>query len=183
MKIKEKQKQMQLLDVYTKKEYKCPICGDAIYYAKIADNSGKLVTKDGQLPNGKFGKDTNVLSGAVDVNVKDRLHKCTAAKTTDQYNTLSQGPMDAINSGGTVLATAEVKWNVSHGLTELQSKLKEGLVDLTSVAYQVTKEQHPDLSDQNGLFGQIVSAKTTVLSNLVIAENLKKLREELANKS
>ena len=66
----------QIADVFTKKEYECAKCKGKIYYAKLADESGKLITTDGLEPNGRYGKDSNVLSGAVDVLVKDRFHAC-----------------------------------------------------------------------------------------------------------
>lgn len=68
---------MKILDVYTKKQYECKKCNGAIYYAKIANDKGELITTDGKQPNGKMGKESNVVSGAVDATVQDRLHKCT----------------------------------------------------------------------------------------------------------
>ena len=68
---------MNVLEVYTKKEYECKKCKAKIYYGKIADDNGALYTNDGQQPNGKFGKDSNVISGAVDVNNKEKLHSCS----------------------------------------------------------------------------------------------------------
>jgi hypothetical protein len=179
-KIKEL-KIMQLLDVYTKKEYTCPVCNAAVYYAKIADNSGKLVTTDGQPPNGVYGKGNNVLSGAVDANVKDRLHNCTAEKTTKKYQELTQEPLanQAINSPNyKPPVKPKVVWNASNGETAVQKLLKDGYKEINDLAYHLTLQQHPEMSDQDGLFGQIVSAKSTVLSNLLIAESLKRLREQ-----
>ena len=68
---------MQVVDVYTKKEYMCKKCNAVIFYGKITDDSGKLITEDGQTPNGKFGRDSNVLSGAVDANAQTTLHECS----------------------------------------------------------------------------------------------------------
>ena len=68
---------MQVTDVYTKKEYTCKKCGQSVYYGKITDDDGNFYTIDGLMPNGKFGKESNVISGAVDVLVKDRLHACS----------------------------------------------------------------------------------------------------------
>ena len=68
---------MKVTDVYTKKSYTCKTCNQEILYGKITDDNGVLYTTDGRPPNGKFGKESNVVSGAVDSAVKDRLHSCT----------------------------------------------------------------------------------------------------------
>jgi len=68
---------MQVIDVYTKKAYTCKKCNGEIYYGKITDDKGNIYTVDGHMPNGKYGKETNVISGAVDALVKDRLHECS----------------------------------------------------------------------------------------------------------
>ena len=52
---------MNIIDIYTKKEYTCKKCDGQVYYGKVTDESGKIVTKDGAWPNGKFGKESNVL--------------------------------------------------------------------------------------------------------------------------
>ena len=67
---------MKVIDVYTKKAYKCSQCNAEIYYGKITDDDGNIYTVDGKMPNGVFGKGNNVLSGAVDALVKDKLHEC-----------------------------------------------------------------------------------------------------------
>ncbi len=67
---------MEILDVYTKKEYTCKKCNGQIYYAKLKAPDGTMVTKDGQQPNGKYGKESNTLSAAVDVNNKEKFHEC-----------------------------------------------------------------------------------------------------------
>ena len=67
---------MEIESVYTKKEYVCNKCNQKIYYAKIADEAGDIVTKDGRKPNGKYGKESNTLSVAVNVSKKSEFHEC-----------------------------------------------------------------------------------------------------------
>lgn len=177
---------MQILDVYTKKDYQCPICKQGIYYAKIANDKGELVTKDRQPPNGKFGKENNVLSGAVDMHVKDRLHSCTEGKLQQTYNELTQAGLaeQAINAKGDWSKAARIKWPDKKDFIAFGNKeqdLIHGFNSVEEVAYFLTKEQHPELSDQDNVFGQIVHAKSLVLTNLLIAENLKLLRESKTN--
>ena len=68
---------MKVVDVYTKKEYQCKKCNLPIFYGKITDDSGNMYTDDGQAPNGKFGRDSNVISGAVDITSQGTLHACS----------------------------------------------------------------------------------------------------------
>lgn len=67
---------MKVVNVYTKKEYKCSKCSAVIFYGKITDDQGNLYTTDGHQPNGKFGKESNIVSGAVDAGTS-KLHGCT----------------------------------------------------------------------------------------------------------
>ncbi len=94
---------MKIADVYTKKEYECKKCNSKIYYAKITDDSGNIYTVDGLMPNGKYGRESNVISGAVDVNVKDRLHECTKHYVEDAVAKAPPAP----GSGGTLPGTAK----------------------------------------------------------------------------
>lgn len=68
---------MQVVDVYTKKEYKCKQCNAPVFYGQITNDSGDKYTEDGQPPNGKFGRDSNVISGAVDAASQSTLHGCS----------------------------------------------------------------------------------------------------------
>ncbi len=168
---------MQIKDVYSK-EYTCR-CGKKVQYGKVTDNDGNFITEDGQAPNGKLGKDDNRLSAAVDVGTTN-LHGCNAKNVTDKYNRLSQPSLGdgAINSGKTS-SKPDVDWkDINHGETPLQKELREGYEEINSLAYQLTVKQHPGISDQDNVFGQIVHAKSLVLTNLLIAKNLKKLREQ-----
>lgn len=168
---------MNILDVYTKKEYDCPKkCGAKVYYAKLADDTGKYVTTDGLLPNGKYGKESNVLSGAVDVNVKDALHRCTLGETTEKYWKLVRGTKPVEKQITTTSSvTPNVRWSeVPEKLTATQSKLYHGYHELTTVAYMLTKEQHPHEEEDSSIFGMIVHAKSLVLSNLLLTEAITK---------
>lgn len=173
---------MQILDCYTKKEYDCPKkCGGKVYYAKIADDGGAYVTLDGLPPNGKYGKESNVLSGAVDVNFKDRLHRCTLGETEDKYWKILEGKKPKTVGVADVVAVLEpkthniVKWPViPEQFSDTQSELYHAYQDVNMIAYQLTKEQHPDEPEWSNLFGQIANAKATILSNLFLAQAIKK---------
>jgi hypothetical protein len=77
---------MEIQSVYTKKEYVCNKCNQKIYYAKIADELGDVVTKDGRQPNGKYGKESNTLSAAVNVSDRNKFHECYKEFAEKQYN-------------------------------------------------------------------------------------------------
>lgn len=172
---------MQITDVYTKKEYDCPKkCGEKVYYAKLSDDTGKYVTTDGLSPNGKYGKDSNVLSGAVDINVKDRLHRCVLGETTEKYWKLV-GPKPAASVVTSTIVvntnkeTSTVRWPaIPDQLTDAQSELYHAYQQVNVIAYMLTKEQHPHLADDESLFGMIANAKATILSNLFLAQAIKK---------
>jgi hypothetical protein len=176
---------LQIVDVYDK-DYTCGKCNSTIQYAKIKDNDGNYVTEDGKPHNKKFGKDDNRLSGAVDKGTTN-LHGCSSKGVVDKYNRLTQGSIaeQAINSGNPQ-TIPKVDWGtVLSGETANQTELKQGYEEINSLAYNLTEKQHPELSDQENVFGQIVHAKSLVLTNLLIAKNLKKLRDsyDLAHKS
>ena len=164
---------MQIADVYTKKEYDCPRkCGSKVYYAKIKDDSGNYVTTDGLPANGKYGKDSNVLSGAVMIQTQDRLHECTASQVREKYDQLTREEQPQ-----PVKITANVRWGViPNQLSDIQSKLYHGYHELTTVAFMLTKEQHPKLSEDSDTFGMIVHAKSLVLSNILLAKTLEKVK-------
>jgi hypothetical protein len=157
---------VNILDVYTKKEYECKKCHAPVYYAKIADDNGKLYTTDGQEPNGKFGKDSNVISGAVDALVQDRLHKCSEKYVLDAIEKIKGGKQTTISQSiKTVWSDAE--------LDEKGEELLEGLKAFKNVAYRLAKEEHPELDDQTNLFGQIVNANTSHLVQLALIKAIK----------
>jgi len=160
---------VNILDVYTKKEYECKKCNGAIYYAKIADDSGKLYTTDGQPPNGKFGKESNVVSGAVDALVQDRLHKCTEKFVYDAIEKAKGGSPGVQKTFSTTIKT---EWTQAE-LDEKGEELKEGLKAFKNIAYHLAKEEHPELDDQTNLFGQIVNANTSHLVQLALIKAIK----------
>jgi len=110
---------MLIKDIY-KKEYECKKCHVKIFYGKVATSDGKLVTKDGNAPNGKFGKDSNVLSAAVNKN--GDLHPCYADYVKRDYQDM------AIESPTT--ATAEPYKPTSVGGSFLDEELRNFEVDV-----------------------------------------------------
>ena len=76
---------MNVTDVYIKKQYTCKKCNGQVYYGKVTDDQGKIVTEDGAVPNGKFGKESNVLSGAVDANDKTKFHECYLSNLQQKF--------------------------------------------------------------------------------------------------
>ena len=82
---------MNVTNVYTKKEYTCQKCKNQIYYGQITDDAGKIITKDGSKPNGKYGKESNILSGSVDKNNKKKFRE---RKIT---NIICWSPLDFIS--------------------------------------------------------------------------------------
>ena len=76
---------MKVTKIYTKKEYTCKKCDGQVYYGQITDDVGKTITKDGGVPNGKYGKESNILSGAVEVNNKAKFHECYLSNLQKQY--------------------------------------------------------------------------------------------------
>lgn len=166
---------MQILDVYDK-DYKCKTCSKTVQYGKVTDSDGKYVTTDKQEPNGKYGKDSNVLSAAIDKGTTN-LHACYAKAVTDKYNTYTQPSIGetAINANQGKEATS-VKWYDEKIFTDAQSYLYHHYHDLNRIAYTLTKEQRPNLPEDGDLFGQIASAKATVLSNILIAQKIEQLK-------
>jgi hypothetical protein len=159
---------VNILEVYTKKEYECKKCKAKIYYGKIADDEGRLYTTDGQPPNGKFGKESNVISGAVDALVQDRLHKCTEKFVYDAIEKAKGG------SPGVQKTFSNIKTEWSNAeLDEKGEEFKEGLKAFKNVAYHLAKEEHPELDDQTNLFGQIVNANTSHLIQLALIKAIK----------
>jgi len=161
---------MNIVDVYTKKEYECKKCKAKVYYGKIADDNGKFYTKDGQEPNGKFGKDSNVISGAVDVFVQDRLHKCSEKYVLKEIENITSGaPAKSFTA-----QTVKTEWENTE-LDEKGQELLDGLKGFKNIAYHLAKEEHPELDDQTNLFGQIVNANTTHLTTLALIKAIKSL--------
>lgn len=161
-----------IAEVYTKKEYECK-CGSKIYYAKIADESGKLYTTDGNEPNGKFGKESNVLSGAVDTLVKDRLHSCTQRFVIEAIEKIKSG-----NTPGA--STNKIDYfvcppaNTNEYLSEGLKVDKDTLLAYVHQAEQVMRELYPNLHEPN-MKGQI---RSRVVDQLLTIRLIRTQRSE-----
>ncbi len=81
---------MNNIDIYDK-EYKCSKCGDPVNYGKVADSKDNYITKDRKPNNKKYGKESNVLSAAVDAG-STTLHKCYADLVERDYRELTSTP-------------------------------------------------------------------------------------------
>ncbi len=150
----------QITEDYSKKEYECKKCGGKTLYAKIAKPDGSLYTTDGQPPNGKFGKESNVLSGAVDALVKDRLHGCSAhfveeviAKIESGTKPSSQASIEPRNKIDYFVCPPESDNDVVQMALDTESDILRSYI---SRADKLTKEIYPNLYDAN-LIGQIRS--------------------------
>jgi len=72
-----------------KKEYKCPKCKKEIRYAKFFGSDGKILTTDGEEPNGKFGRDSNTGWPA---NLDKTMHECHGQNVIPDSNTILSSP-------------------------------------------------------------------------------------------
>ena len=122
---------MKVIDIYGK-EYKCSKCGEQINYGGVEGPDGKTVTKDGRPFNGKFGKDSNKLSCAVDAGTIE-IHGCYAALVQKDYDALivnipskvTQVP-DTGNFTTNPVSEFEILWNSAYqGLSGLAAKVCE----------------------------------------------------------
>ena len=133
----------QIAEVYTKKEYECKKCNGKIYYAKIADETGKLITTDGMEPHGRYGKDSNVLSGAVDALVKDRLHDCTKHFVEEAVQKLEKPNTQKFS---THTADEPVKWTFTIEERDAVNKL----IDLKIESIMYTMERVKQITQKLG---------------------------------
>ena len=62
--------------------------------------------------------------------------------------------------------TTRTLWSTMNGKTPDMKNLQDGLITMTSLAYEIVKIDHPDLDDQGDKFGTIVNAKTGHLIEL-----------------
>lgn len=116
---------MKVVEIY-KKEYKCSKCGSDVQYGKVTDESGKIITKDGNSPNGKFGKESNVLSAAVDVGT-DNLHPCYSDLVKRDFDKFAGTPqVDTSNSRDTIGEFVDVANTAYMRLSVLAAKLNGG---------------------------------------------------------
>ena len=125
---------MKVVDVYTKKEYTCKKCNAKIYYGKITDDAGNIYTADGQMPNGKYGKESNVLSGAVDALVKDNFHKCSLPYIEDA---VAKAPAPPTAGGVKMTETTTQKSNLDNFTPEYVQEAE--LVQWTDLVRKVTE--------------------------------------------
>ena len=163
---------MEIVDIYTKTQYECSKCNAKVFYGKAYDElNRKYITKDGKDNNGKYGKESNVVSVQVDV-LDGKIHPCSK---TFIDNALS----DALKYSNPKSAevspakTSDVVWSdiiKVKDFTPLQSKIYHKYQELNDLAYFLTKRQHPNEPDDTSLFGMIVSAKLQVLSNILVAD-------------
>lgn len=65
---------IKIINIYDK-DYTCSKCQKTVNYGQVAKDDGTIVTKDKKEPNGKYGKESNVLSAAVDKGTTN-LHPC-----------------------------------------------------------------------------------------------------------
>jgi hypothetical protein len=150
---------MLITDVYTKKEYTCKKCNQTIYYGKITDDDGRLYTKDGQMPNGKFGKDSNVISGAVDALVKDRLHECSkhfveqAVANAPAPNSVT-GIQQEITTTQTVQTPVQYEYLNESERVQLNDVVAKACEIDIFMDTKITKE-YPEISDNPAHKGQV----------------------------
>lgn len=116
---------MKFKDVYNK-EYKCSKCNDVIYYAKITDENGTVITKDGNAPNGLFGKAANTLSASVNADKKE-LHGCYLSLVQKQYQ-------DAIGLQANRPETSSLSTSTSTSFDEFTTVANTAYMKLTVLA-------------------------------------------------
>ena len=150
---------MKVVDVYTKKEYTCKKCNAKIYYGKITDDAGNIYTADGQMPNGKYGKESNVLSGAVDALVKDNFHKCSLPYIEDA---VAKAPAPPTAGGIKMTETAPQTTQTPIEYEYLSESEQIQLNDFVGKACEIdifmdTKitNEYPEISDNPAHKGQV----------------------------
>jgi len=87
---------MKITNVYDK-DYKCSKCDKTVQYGQVTDDKGKVITKDKKPFNNKYGKESNVLSAAVDKGTIN-LHACYASYVVKDFDELT----GVIQSGPTL---------------------------------------------------------------------------------
>jgi len=160
---------MKVLDVYTKKEYTCKKCNAKIYYGKITDDAGNIYTTDGQMPNGKYGKETNVLSGAVDALVKDNFHKCSLPYIEDA---VAKAPAPPTAGGVKMTEVTTQKSNLDNFTPEYVSETDK--VQWTDIVRKVTEysiladislDDYPEITNPASK-GQIKNIAFAIMENI-----------------
>ena len=177
---------MNIVDVYTKKEYKCKVCQKPIHYGKIAKENGELYTTDGHQPNGKFGKESNVLTGAVDALVKDRLHACSKDSALKQIDALNEGKTSQTQLS-TSNATPTIKWPAGSEPREELEKTKQVVIESLRYGEQITGELYPEMDTNSTLFAQIRNTMSDKILQAYctysILQEIAKVKEAIENES
>jgi len=138
----------------THKQYVCHDCSEPIFYASFFDDAGNLYTTDGQKPNGKWGKESNVKGYKVDINKKDVEHKCNHSMNESTQGLIDKSQLITKDSKDPVRmeTTGNPKVNIKtgEGMSETYRKSMEehkvktmSVVDFASDGY--TKERIAEL--------------------------------------
>ena len=136
----------------------CKVCGLEVMW----------VTKS---YGGKF-PDKKTLRNASDQeahNVKDGQGGWTCSDGSGS----SSGFAQTYQSVASKVTENKVVWESMGKLTADQKQLKDGLSALRSIAYDFTKECHPELSENSNSFGQINNANMTHLLALMSIKAIK----------
>jgi hypothetical protein len=78
---------MQIIGIYAK-EYDCSKCNGKINYGQASKDGKTPVTKDGKPFNNKYGKESNVLSVAVNAGTTE-IHPCYSSYAIKDYDELT----------------------------------------------------------------------------------------------
>ena len=130
----------------------------------ICDREVMWVTKS---YGGKF-PDKKTLRNADDQqahNVKDNQGGWTCSSVTG--NTQSVGQQ---------LTETKVIWEDPGELTEKEETLLGGLIRFRALAYKDAKDVHPDMNENSNIFGQIVNAGITHLTQLAKVMAIKEIK-------
>lgn len=88
---------------------------------------------------------------------------------TAHYNKEGEcaNPNEMRTTGDGGASETKVVWEKINEISEDQNQLVQGLRELRALAYDFTKETHPELSENTQLFGQINNANMTHLLSLM----------------
>ena len=127
---------MQIVEIYAK-EYTCSKCDKAVNYGKVADDKGTLITKDKKAPNGKYGKESNVLSAAVDAGTTN-LHPCYASNVVRDFDelTATKKPSEPLPQ----MTVQNVSADTEANLKEFDNEVRCAYVKLHGLAKQLAPE-------------------------------------------
>ncbi len=83
------------------------------------------------------------------------------------------GQMGSAQSISSKVQETKVSWNTLDDKSSDMKQLVLGLDSMRSLAYEFTKGNHPELSENSNLFGQIVNANITHLIQLALVKATK----------